>query len=390
MHVVNTVIARPENRVVPLGILIVRVAALIALFASGALLVEYRGPFATYCSARSGCDEIRRSEWSHVAIGGDTDVSVPAIGVVAFAMLLGVSLAHHSRVGRWLTVLGGLAAGGLGVALVLVQGAIIGAYCRLCVVADVAGVCAALGAGLVLPRRGGEVGEVLRPWAWLAIAVVVAVAPALWPSVGAVAQVPDAIRAHQQPGMINVVAFSDVRCPHCRVLARRLDELEPEFPGLVHRVDVMVSLDRGPGPREAARAHVCADLLGQGRRMREALFDATRCDAVELAAIARRIGLDPDAFDRCVAAPSTDARVEQALHALRVGGYEGLPTLYVGHRRIVGLPSADVLRLAFAQAADGAERRGIALPTYVALVALAVLAVWWSGSTHRAGARGRS
>jgi len=69
----------------------VRLAAILALAVSSALLVDYTSAIPTFCGVDSGCAAVRRSGFGFVPIAGQY-VPLPVFGVLAFALLLGIAL----------------------------------------------------------------------------------------------------------------------------------------------------------------------------------------------------------------------------------------------------------------------------------------------------------
>ena len=73
-------------------LLMLRVAALVALAASAALLSDYLADAPSFCSAASGCGAVRASQYSHISTSGGRFLPLPLFGVVGFAILYGASL----------------------------------------------------------------------------------------------------------------------------------------------------------------------------------------------------------------------------------------------------------------------------------------------------------
>src|SRR5690606_33052957 len=67
--------------------------------------------------------------------------------------------------------------------------------------------------------------------------------------------------------------------------------------------------------------------------------------------IAERLRLDPAAFDDCMRAERTSRELERHAALLPDEELRGLPTLYVGRQRFIGVPSEAELRDAFQRAA---------------------------------------
>src|SRR5215510_12131896 len=102
--------------------------ALVGLAVSVALAIDYLGPAPAYC-AEGGCATVRESAWSH-----PLGIPMPIVGAAFFATMLAlVALGPRAqRLARAAAIGGGAAALGL----ILLQGAVIGAWCKLCLIVD--------------------------------------------------------------------------------------------------------------------------------------------------------------------------------------------------------------------------------------------------------------
>ena len=70
--------------------------------------------------------------------------------------------------------------------------------------------------------------------------------------------------------------------------------------------------------------------------MADWLFASNDLEEAAISAQAKQLGLDPEAFARCVSDPSTDARIDADIAFIRSVGFEGLPTTWVGDRKLLG------------------------------------------------------
>lgn len=333
-------------------LLVLRLCALVALGASAALLVDYTAPAATFCGAGSGCAAVKQSAFSHLL-----GVPLPAIGIVAFAGLLGVSLWGAGRA-RFLLPLA-LAGGAIGLLLIGLQAFGVGAFCNWCLVVDVAAVAAA-GAALAHARGGGQDRSPIAAWGFAALGALIVAAPFVWARAKPQLPVPDPILALYEPGKINVVEFADFECPYCRALHPRIKALLAEYPAeRVHFVRMHVPLPRHVHARGAASAAVCAEKQGKGDAMADALFEANDLGKENIRALANGLGLQLEAFEACLEDPATDAVIERHIATLRDNDFKGLPTTYIGGRRIVGAQSDEAFREALERAARGADETGV-------------------------------
>ncbi|HEX2674643.1 MAG TPA: vitamin K epoxide reductase family protein, partial [Polyangiaceae bacterium] len=123
-----------------LGLFGVRLAAVFSLAVSAALLVDYISSTPTFCGVGSGCAAVRASGYGYLVVA-QQPVPVPALGMLAFAILLGITLTRSLT--RWVPVIAALA-GVIGLGLLGLQVFGIGQLCSLCVTVDTLSVTAAL------------------------------------------------------------------------------------------------------------------------------------------------------------------------------------------------------------------------------------------------------
>jgi predicted DsbA family dithiol-disulfide isomerase/uncharacterized membrane protein len=314
--------------------------ALIGLAVSAALLVDSMQPVPAFCSA-SGCEAVRATAWAR-----PLGIPMPVFGLVFFAAAL-VLAALPRRVGaRQLVALAG-GAGAIG--LLGLQAFVIGEWCALCVVADVAAIAHAVlivSAGAVWPSAGRRAIGVTAALAAAAVALplvglssskTVPVTAATSPA-GSSGEMPgqrglpEVIDREQIPGRIAVVDFIDFQCPHCRAVHPRLVEALRQVEGPVHVVRKMMPLPQHPGAMPAAIAWCCADAQGKGDEMAEALL-AARVEELTpqgCERIAAELGLDMDRYRTDAASKETRNRIRADIADAHKAGIKGLPTIYIG------------------------------------------------------------
>src|SRR5579872_2227692 len=152
---------RPWLAVTALGI------AVIGLAASVASLVDYLGASPTFC-AETGCATVRESAWSH-----PLGIPMPVLGIAFFSAALALGCVHAPRLRRALALTGAVGAA----ALIAVQALAIGAWCKLCLIADLA----ALGHAVAVLAGAGTLRLSAARGAAAASALVAAIAGlALW------------------------------------------------------------------------------------------------------------------------------------------------------------------------------------------------------------------
>jgi predicted DsbA family dithiol-disulfide isomerase len=130
----------------------------------------------------------------------------------------------------------------------------------------------------------------------------------------------------------------------------------------VRVVRKMVPLTRiHPHALAAARAACCADALGRGDAMADALFESKVDDLTPegCAQIAGTLGVPLDKYNDCLASPETDARLARERHEFDQAAVkgDGLPLMWVGSHKMMGAQDdaeiARVLREALAGAGAG-------------------------------------
>ncbi|HEU5072684.1 MAG TPA: thioredoxin domain-containing protein [Polyangiaceae bacterium] len=373
-----------------------RALLVLALAASAALLADYSSSSPAFCSAGSGCDTVRRSGLGYIPIPPlQAYIPVPVVGLVGFGIALAATLLPDWRRRRkWTLAL--LAAGAfLALALIVVQAFLIGEFCSLCMLVDVAAL-AACGTAFALPKQAWETTAheetsrapkcyALPPaTTWAVIAGLCIAAPYFWPSLRPAPPVPAKVAAFYRPGKINVVEFADFECPFCRRLHTQLKTIIGDYPGKVHFVRLHMPLERHERARPAARGAVCASHQGHAESMADYLFAAESLEDQAILEGAKRLGLDLGAFKRCLEDPATDRSIDEQAAILRDAGFQGLPTTYVGPVKIVGAQPEEVFRDAFDQAARGGGERGVPGWLYWPVVLLLAGVTLWFGRYQRA------
>ncbi len=137
---------------------------------------------------------------------------------------------------------------------------------------------------------------------------------------------------------VEVWDFSDFHCPHCRTFAtgtaRRLIEeyVKPGKARLVYKHFIVLQ------SYQAANASECAAEQGQFWAYHDYLFQKQETDAPftpdELKRYARDLGLDTDAFDRCVDSGKYMNVVLKETNEGRRLGVRGTPTIFVNGQLI--------------------------------------------------------
>jgi predicted DsbA family dithiol-disulfide isomerase len=168
--------------------------------------------------------------------------------------------------------------------------------------------------------------------------------------------VPPAIRdelARAPHGTVTVVFFTDFQCPFCRRTHAALAPLVAERQGRVRVVLRHVPLNMHPDARTAARAAVCTEALPARDAVVDALYRAPDLGEVACEEIALEHGAERAAFERCVADPVTDARIDSDTSMFRGLGGDGVPMMFVDRTLLDGSQTRRTLETAI----DDAFRR---------------------------------
>jgi uncharacterized membrane protein/protein-disulfide isomerase len=304
--------------------------AIAGLGASITSLTDYLGAAPTFC-AETGCDAVRDSAWAH-----PLGIPMPVFGVAFYLTAIALGFVDAPRRRRVVAIAGAAAA----MLLIGLQAFAIGAWCKLCLVADAAAIGYAIavlaGAATVritLPRLLATGPAVLAAVAVLALWTHRDAAP---PPVAVDDGTPAFVAEAQVRGAATVVEVVDFECPFCRRMQERLTTAIAKARHPVHVVRKMLPLPMHPHAMPAALAYCCADAQGKGEEMAAALFAA---DPDELSPegcerLALKVGCDLQRYrdEMPRAAERIAGETAQAIAA----GVDSIPTLFIGRERVVG------------------------------------------------------
>jgi uncharacterized membrane protein/protein-disulfide isomerase len=319
---------------------------LVGLGGSAALLVDSLRISPVFCAEDGGCEAVR-----HTPFAAPFGVPMPTFGVLGFALLGGLFFARGKRV-RAAHAAIGLVGAAFGLVLIGAQ-VRMGHVCPYCMSVDVSACLVAVAA--VWRFRGSWDVDGTRALRATAGALLVALPGAL---VGfgllARARLPPVIASEMQAtpkGRATVVEFVDFECPYCRMEQDDLAPLLEAEKARVHVVRKLVPLTRiHPHAMDAARAACCAEALGKGDAMADALFrvPVEELTSAGCAKIATTLGLDEADYVACISDPKTDERIatdRRAFDRAAAKG-DGLPLLWIGEKKIMGAEEPDALRRA--------------------------------------------
>lgn len=309
------------------------------LAASAALLVDYLRPRPVFCAVGGGCDAVR-----HTALAAPLGIPMPALGVAGF-LAIGVAAVLPGQRARLAQLALSAVAGVVGLLLLGVQ-ASMGDFCPYCCVSDACGIASAI----VACGRLWQAADATPPRGLAYAGVGGMVLATLLPLVAGFRApgVPEIIReelSRTPKREATVVDFVDFECPFCRMTHAELEPLVEAHKERIRLVRRQVPLRSHPHALDAARASCCADELGKGDAMANALFAAPveQLTPEGCERLAQSLSLPLDAYRACVADPATAARIEQDRAEFKSAGGYALPTIWIDELELVGAQPRDVL-----------------------------------------------
>jgi uncharacterized membrane protein/protein-disulfide isomerase len=316
--------------------------ALIGLGASIASLVDHLTPVPTFCT-EGGCASVRQSVWA-----APLGIPLPALGILYFVAMIVLAFWERPKLRVALAALGAA----VGISLIALQAFSIGAWCKLCLVADPAAILSAImivaGAGIIRPTLSNIAAT--AP----AVGLVVLLLGLYSHREGAPSNepLPEAIAREQQPGKVTIVEFVDFECPYCRALDKQLSQAIERTRRPLRIVRKMVPLPNHHKAIPAAMAWCSADSQGVGDAMAKELFalPLEEMTPVKFEEIAIRLGCDIMKYRDSFASAALRARIERDI--ADAANLNGLPTVYIGRQKFEGADhSADKLLAAIEGAA---------------------------------------
>ncbi|MBI4139146.1 DsbA family protein [Candidatus Uhrbacteria bacterium] len=155
---------------------------------------------------------------------------------------------------------------------------------------------------------------------------------------------------------VTLVEYSDFECPFCLRHHDSLQQILKDYPKDVRLVYRHFPLSFHPEAQKAAEASECAGKQGKFWEMHEKVFEANKSQSMSVAtwkAAARQLGLNGDAFDKCLDSGETAARVAQDLQEGTTAGVGGTPGTFVNGQLIEGAVPVTTLKQAIDAALKG-------------------------------------
>ncbi len=136
---------------------------------------------------------------------------------------------------------------------------------------------------------------------------------------------------------VRVVEYLNAYCQHCRATHQRLEDVlaQLDHPVQVRRIYTW----GGQGYPLWARACVFAATQGLEDAMFRELLKSRRESPQEIRAAAQRAGVDAAGLEQALRATAVPSRLERDATLMRSARLQGLPTLDIGRRRLMGAQS---------------------------------------------------
>ncbi len=323
------------------------------LFASAILLVDYVRPALIFCEEGGGCDAVR-----HTIFAAPFGIPTPLFGVVGFSLLSALALIRGPRVRLW--ALGLAIPAALIAAFLLAVQQAMGVFCKYCVAVDVSALFVLIWSFLRYRKDGDphvsralRAGVSLVPLAAFAFPMLIGFTRKIPPPKPI--PLPDLVRAEMAktpPGQVTIVDFADFECPWCRLTHAALAPAVRKHEAKVRLVRKQVPLTIHAHAMCAAQAAVCAEKLGRGEEMAEALFQTPpeQLTPETCEKIATSNGLALDAFRACVSDPSTLARIQSEKNEFRETKARGLPALWIDTEMLSGAQTEEKINASIERA----------------------------------------
>ena len=141
-----------------------------------------------------------------------------------------------------------------------------------------------------------------------------------------------------QNAPVVLVEFSDYQCPFCREIQKTLARLRQEYGDGLRHVFRDFPIDRvHPDARGGHIAARCAGQQGKYWEYHDRLFgEPEKMKPRDLTAHAHALGLEEEAFQRCVSGDEASAAVGRDLAEGLRAGVDITPTFFVNGRRLTG------------------------------------------------------
>jgi protein-disulfide isomerase len=149
-------------------------------------------------------------------------------------------------------------------------------------------------------------------------------------------------------GDVTIVEFTDYNCGFCRASVpdvQRLLKSDGNIRLVYRELPILSQFSR-----DAALLALAAARQGKHKAFHDALFAGGRADAANMAAAARKAGLDMAAARAFAASPQANQEIERNLALMQQIGFNGTPTFIIGDQILEGALGYDALKRAVEKA----------------------------------------
>ena len=154
------------------------------------------------------------------------------------------------------------------------------------------------------------------------------------------AEVPTGGAPSKGPGYapVTIIKFEDYQCPFCKQVQPTVTELLSRYNGKIRLVHKDLPLDSiHPQARQAAEAARCADEEGKFWSYHDLLYtNSANLSQENLKSYAKEVGLDINAFDRCLGSGKFKAVVQKDVIDGAHLGVTETPVFFINGREISG------------------------------------------------------
>jgi protein-disulfide isomerase len=149
-------------------------------------------------------------------------------------------------------------------------------------------------------------------------------------------------------GDVTIVEFTDYNCGFCRASVpdvQRLLKSDGNIRLVYRELPILSQFSR-----DAALLALAAARQGKHKAFHDALFAGGRADTANMAAAARKAGLDMAAARAFAASPQANQEIERNLALMQQIGFNGTPTFIIGDQILEGALGYDALKRAVEKA----------------------------------------
>ena len=141
---------------------------------------------------------------------------------------------------------------------------------------------------------------------------------------------------------VTIVEFSDFQCPFCGRAIKTVEEVMKAYPNDVRLVFRQFPLEFHKQAPKAAEAALCANDQGKFWEMHDQMFSNQQALEVDkLKEYAKKVGLDPAKFDKCLDSGEKAATIKTDQEAGQKVGVNGTPAFFINGIMLSGAQPFD-------------------------------------------------